>query len=155
VTYVPLPSPNLEQALRNGQVGAVSLSGIFRDAAIARGGIKPLHRNVELYGTYSDNTAVFRNDFIRKNPNTTRHLIGALAKAIAWIQQREQPDRRPEVINLFRTYLENNGRGNQTESLGYWRGLGIATEGGWIRKREFDMWLPWLQARGEIDPAKI
>ena len=155
VTFVPLPTPNLEQTLRNGQISAASLGFTFRDAAIARGGIKALTRNVDLIGTYNDNTGVLRNDFIAKNPNTTRHLVGGIAKAIAWAQQRESDQGRAEVIDVYSKYLESKGRGSQTAPLKYWLSLGIATEGGWIKKQDFAMWIDWLNSRGEVDAKAL
>jgi ABC-type nitrate/sulfonate/bicarbonate transport system substrate-binding protein len=155
VTYVPLPTPNLEQALRNGQVAAVSLGFSFRDAALARGGIEPLVRNVDLLGTYSDNTGVLSNAFIEKNPKTTRHLVAGIAKAIAWAQAREKESKREEVIDLYRQYLTDTGRGDGLAPLDYWQSLGIATDGGWIRHEEFAMWIDWLDSRGEVDAKSL
>lgn len=155
VAFIPLPTANLEQALRNGQVAAVSLGFTFRDAALARGGIKALARNVDLLGVYNDNTGVLRTAFIEENPNTTRHLVGAIARAIAWIQERETEERQPEVVEFYRAWLTENGRGDHTAPLDYWLSLGIGTEGGWIREREFTMWIDWLDARGEIDASAL
>jgi ABC-type nitrate/sulfonate/bicarbonate transport system substrate-binding protein len=151
VTFVPLPTPNVEQALRNNQIGAGSLGLTFRSAAEARGGVKPLFLNVDLIGTYTDNTGVLRNDFIKKNPNATRHLVTAIARAIAWAQERENDQHRDEVIALMTKYLENTGRPYLADQLKLWRSLGIATNGGWIKKDDFNMWVDWLDSRGEID----
>ena len=155
VTFVPLPTPNIEQTLRNGQISAASLGFTFRDAAIARGGIKALTRNVDLIGTYNDNTGVLRNDFIAKNPNTTKHLVAGIARAIAWAQKRESEQGRTEVIDVYSKYLESKGRGGQTAPLKYWLSLGIATEGGWIKKQDFAMWIDWLNSRGEVDAKAL
>ncbi|MEP7456157.1 ABC transporter substrate-binding protein [Phyllobacterium sp. SB3] len=154
VTFVPLPTPNVEQSLRNKQISAASLGFTFRDAALARGGIKALTRNVDLIGVYSDNTGVMRNDFVAKNPNATRHLVAGIAKAIAWTQEREK-NRREEVIDVYTKYLEREGRGGQAAPLKYWQSLGIATEGGWIKKSDFEMWVAWLDSRGEVDAKSI
>ena len=155
VTFVPLPTPNVEQTLRNGQISAASLGFTFRDAALARGGIKALARNVDLLGTYNDNTGVLRADFIAKNPNTTKHLVAGLAKAIAWSQEREKANKRGDVVEVYTKYLESKGRGNQTAPLKYWQSLGIETEGGWIKKQDFAMWVEWLNSRGEVDANSL
>jgi ABC-type nitrate/sulfonate/bicarbonate transport system substrate-binding protein len=155
VTFVPLPTPNVEQSLRNGQIGAASLGFTFRDAALARGGIRTLYRNVDLIGTYNDNTGVMRTDFIRKNPNTTRHLVAATARAIAWAQERESGAGHAEVVNLYKKYLAATGRGDQIAPLDYWKSLGIATKGGWIKRQDFQMWVDWLDSRGEVDAKSL
>lgn len=155
VTFVPLPTPNVEQALRNKQISAASLGFTFRDAALERGGIKALSRNVDLIGTYNDNTGVLRKDFIAKNPNATRHLVEGIAKAIAWTQEREKEGRRADAIDIYTKYLESQGRGGQTAPLKYWQSLGIATEGGWIKKQDFEMWVSWLDSRGEVDAKSL
>ncbi|MGH6861525.1 MAG: ABC transporter substrate-binding protein, partial [Phyllobacterium sp.] len=155
VTFVPLPTPNVEQSLRNKQTSAASLGFTFRDAALERGGIKALFRNVDLIGVYSDNTGVMRKDFIAKNPNATRHLVAGIAKAIAWTQEREKQNKRAEVVDVYTKYLESEGRGGQTAPLKYWQSLGIATEGGWIKKTDFEMWVDWLDSRGEVDANSI
>ncbi|MBS7544856.1 ABC transporter substrate-binding protein [Ancylobacter oerskovii] len=155
VTFVPLPTPNVEQSLRNGQISAASLGFTFRDAALARGGIKALTRNVDLLGSYNDNTGVLRNDFIAKNPNTTKHLVSAIARAIAWSQQKEKEDKRAEVVEVYSKYLEAKGRGTGLAPLKYWQSLGIETEGGWIKKEDFAMWVGWLNSRGEVDGSAL
>lgn len=155
VTFVPLPTPNVEQALRNKQISAASLGFTFRDAALERGGIKALTRNVDLIGTYNDNTGVLRKDFIAKNPIATRRLVEGIAKAIAWTQEREKAGQRDEVIDVYTKYLESQGRGGQAAPLKFWQSLGIATEGGWIKKEDFEMWVAWLDSRGEVDAKSL
>ncbi len=155
VTLMPLPTPNLEPEPGNGQIGAMSVAGIFRDAALARGGIHPLYRNVDLFGNYSDNTAVVPNDFVARNPRATAHLVAALARAIDWLQQRQGQQDRPQVVDLVTQYFNAHDRASEVAALKYWHGTGIATRGGWIKRQELAMWLPWLTQRGEVDAKAI
>jgi len=97
VTMVVVPPVNGEQVLRQRQVEVSVLSGILRDKALERGGIRPLFSDHELFGAFTAGSMVMRNDFIAKNPKTVRKFVQGTARALEWA--RSTP--RAEVVARF------------------------------------------------------
>ena len=151
VTLVPLPSINIEQALREGQVDAAYLFSAGKNLAVKRGGLRELVNDVELVGPYNAGTYVLRDDFIAKYPNATKKFVGALAKAVHYTQTTPIA----EVRRVVGAYLAEQGRGEQAEALELWEGTGVATKGGLIEDNDFSLWLEWLEAEGEVETGSI
>ncbi len=146
VTEVVVPPVNAEQSLRAGQLDVAVLSGPLRDKALARGGIHPLFTDYGLLGKFTAGSYVFRTDFIKKNPETVRAFVAGVAKAIEWA--RTQP--RATVIAEFDKIIQARRRNEDDSQLQYWRSTGVAGTGGVIADREFQTWLDWLRADGEL-----
>lgn len=146
VTEVVVPPVNTEQSLREHQIDVAVLGGTLRDKALARGGIHPLFSDYGLLGTFSAGCYVFRTDFIKRNPDTVRTFVAGVAKAIEWT--RTQP--RTTVIAEFEKILKTRGRNENDAQLPYWKSYGIAGTGGLIADSEFQTWIDWLRAGGEL-----
>jgi ABC-type nitrate/sulfonate/bicarbonate transport system substrate-binding protein len=69
-TLLVLPPVNTEQALRANNIDVAALTGIFRDKALVRGGLRQVFTDFELYGAFTAGSYVFTKRFIQKNPNT-------------------------------------------------------------------------------------
>jgi ABC-type nitrate/sulfonate/bicarbonate transport system substrate-binding protein len=149
VTEVVVPPVNAEQSLRAGQLDVAVLSGPLRDRAVARGGVHPLFTDYDLLGSFTAGSYVFRTDFIRKNPDTVRTFVTGVAKAIEWA--RTQP--RASVIAGFAKIIKARGRNEDDSQLQYWKSTGVAGTGGLIADREFQTWIDWLRADGELKPG--
>ncbi|MCU1679586.1 MAG: transporter substrate-binding protein [Amycolatopsis sp.] len=155
VQLVVVPPINTEQAIRNGQIDVGSLSGVLQDHAVSAGGLRPLFNDVGAFGPYNGGPYVLRTDFIKKYPETTRVFVTAVAKAIEW--ERDTP--REEVIARFTKIIQNRQRNENTDTLKYWKSVGI-TKGGLISDRDYTLWAGWLKQTGvltsdTIDSAKI
>jgi ABC-type nitrate/sulfonate/bicarbonate transport system substrate-binding protein len=146
VTEVVVPPVNTEQALRAGQIDVAVLGGPLRDKALARGGIHPLFTDYDLLGRFTAGSYVFRNDFIKRNPDTVRTFVTGVAKAIEWT--RSQP--RQTVIAEYEKILKSRGRNEDDSQLQYWKSTGVAGQGGLIADREFTTWIDWLTNAGEL-----
>lgn len=151
VTLVVLPPINIEQALRARQIDVAALTGIFRDKAEERGGVKQVFSDYDLYGRFTAGTYVFRKDFIAKNPNTVRAFVGGVARAVEWA--RTTP--REQVVARFTSILEKRGRNENAEIAQYWRSPGIAEQGGLILDREFRIWVDWFVKDGELAQGQL
>ncbi len=151
VTLVPIPPPNAEQALRQGQLDAAVLNGGFQELAKQRGGLRQLFSDYDLFGDYTFASVVMSRDFIAKNPNTTRHLVGAMAKAIEWSQQ--QP--REKVIEVYSKYLSDNGRADQVPAIKLWDTQAVSNRGGVISSQEFGRWIDWLVEKDKFKPGQV
>ncbi|BFU41793.1 ABC transporter substrate-binding protein [Krasilnikovia sp. MM14-A1004] len=151
VELVVVPPVNTEQSLRQGQIDVASLSGVLRDKAVARGGVRALYTDYDLLGEFSAGSYVFRQDFIKKNPDTVRAFVTGVAKAIEW--SRTTP--RAEVIARFEKIIKARGRNEDTSTLQYFKSYGVAGQGGLISDKEFATWIDWLDRAGELKGKQV
>ncbi|KUP95115.1 ABC transporter substrate-binding protein [Thermobifida cellulosilytica] len=150
VELTVVPPVNSEQALRSGQVEVATLGSIHRERALERGGLRPLFTDTELY-SFSYGSLVLRNDFIERDPDTTRAFVEGVARALRWTQTRP----REEVVDRFVAIVERRGRNEDTETIQYWKSEGVAGPGGVIDEREFSVWHDWLVRNGELAEGQI
>jgi ABC-type nitrate/sulfonate/bicarbonate transport system substrate-binding protein len=151
VELVVVPPVNTEQSLRQGQIDVASLGGTLRDKALARGGIRPLYTDFQLLGPFTAGSYVFRDDFIKKNPDTVRTFVAGVAKAIEWA--RTTP--RDTVIARFQDIISKRGRNEDNTQLQYWKSYGVNGKGGVIEEREFSTWIDWLKNSGELNGKDV
>lgn len=150
VEMVALPPISTEQALRQKQIDVAVLGGVFRDKAVANGGVRTIFTDYELLGPFSAGTYVFRDDFIRRNPDTVRAFVTGVGKAIEWA--RSQP--RETVVARMESIINKRGRNEDTSLVRYWKSNGVAGAGGVITDQEFATWIDWLAAEGELKGDK-
>jgi ABC-type nitrate/sulfonate/bicarbonate transport system substrate-binding protein len=155
-TLVPLPPPNTEDALRKGQIEVAALGGQFQQRALAAGGIRPIFTEYQQYGAFNGGQYVFRDDFIKKNPEAVTAFVDGIGKAIEW--ERTTP--RDQVIERFTSIIESRKRPNETtNSLKYWQSIGVPSKYGQISDDDFVRWQDWLVASGSVqqpvNPAQL
>ncbi len=141
-----VPPVNTEQSLRAGQIDVAALGGILRDKALERGGLRQLFSDYELFGTFSAGSLVLRNDFIKKNPTTTKQFVEGVAKALEWAKTTP----RAEVIARFEQIIDKRGRQEDKSAIKFWKSYGVAGQGGRIQDAEFSRWIDFLRERGEL-----
>ncbi|SEO91540.1 ABC transporter substrate-binding protein [Trujillonella endophytica] len=151
VQLVPLPPPNIDSALRHGQIDVAALSGQFRDQTLATGGVRALFTDSEIFGDFNAGTYVFRDDFIAEYPEAVEAFVDGVARAIEWT--RTTP--HDEIIATYTTIIEQRNRNESTDSLQYWRSTGVATEGGVIEDTDFTRWSAWLERTGALDEGGL
>jgi ABC-type nitrate/sulfonate/bicarbonate transport system substrate-binding protein len=152
VTLIAIPPLNADQALRHGQVDVSFLNGIFRDRALAQPGLRLLFSDLELYGPFTAGSYVMSNQFIRANPNTTRHFVTAVGRAIEWARGQ-----KPEAVQArMAAIIERRKRpAEDTSVVKYWRSTGMAQPGGRLAEREFQVWIDWLVKDGGLKPGQL
>jgi ABC-type nitrate/sulfonate/bicarbonate transport system substrate-binding protein len=151
VTMVALPSSNIEQGLRGGQVDIACLSAIFRDKALARGGIRLVFSDYQLFGKFNAGSSVMSNRFIAEHPNTVRKYVEGMGEAIEWARSRP----REEVIARFESIIGKRKRNEDTSIIKYWMGTTVATPRGALLDEDFQIWIDWLVRDGQIDAGQI
>jgi len=151
VELTVLPPVSAEQALRAGQVDAVQLSYVSRDKALARGGIRALFTDTELFGEFTGGNYAVTTKFLKENPNTAKKLVEAIAKAIEWA--RNSP--REEVAKKWAEIATKHGRGEATDLEKYWLSTGISQKGGLVSEREYQIWIDWLVKDGQLQAGQI
>ena len=151
VELVVVPPVNTEQALRQGQIDVAALSQTLQDKAVARGGVRPLFTDYGLLGAFTAGSYVFRDDFLKKNPDTVRTFVAGVGKAIEWA--RTQP--RAVVIARFQDIIRKRGRNEDASIVAFWKSYAVAGKGGVIADSEFSTWIDWLTRAGELKGKKV
>jgi ABC-type nitrate/sulfonate/bicarbonate transport system substrate-binding protein len=151
VTLVVTPPVTGEQALRQGHVEVTTLGGVLRDKALERGGIRPLFTDRQLYGNFTAGSFVLHNKFIEQNPNTSRHLVSALARSIEWARTTPPAEVRARFVRI----IEGRKRAESAETIQYWKSTGVAGTGGVIKDSELQIWITWLVKDGLLKPGQV
>jgi ABC-type nitrate/sulfonate/bicarbonate transport system substrate-binding protein len=147
VQLVALPPPNIEDALRHGQIDVAALGGQFQQHAVAVGGVRPIFTDSGAFGPFNGGEYVLRKDFIVKNPTAARAFVSGVAHAIEW--ERDTP--RAKVIAEMTKIIDDRHRPDEnTSTLKYWLSVGIPAKGGLISDTDFTRWTSWLQDTGAI-----
>ena len=113
--------------------------------------IEEVVSDTELVGPYNGGSYVLSDRFIKENPTTTKEFIGAIAKALEYSQTHSVD----EVREVMKKYLEEHDRGDFAAALDLWKGTGVPSKGGVISDDDFNLWLDWLEAEGEVDTGSI
>jgi len=137
--------------LRQGQVEVSALSGVLRDKALERGGIRSLFNDTDLFGEFTGGAYVLRDKFIKDNPNASRKLVEGISRAIEWAQTAP-PD---EVKARFDRIIAERKRNEDASSIKYWKSTGVVTKGGVISDREIQVWIDWLEKDGLFKPGQV
>lgn len=151
VQEVVIPPVNVEQAIRAGQLDAGVLGDVLQDKALARGGLRRLFSDYDLFGTFTAGTYVLRTKFIKDNPDSARTLVSGLAKAIDWLQTHP----REEVVKTAVAIAQEHGRPDDVPTLKYWKSPGIGQKGGVIDPQDIQRWIAWLQDNGQIPKGSV
>ncbi|WP_186278880.1 ABC transporter substrate-binding protein [Lysinibacillus sp. BW-2-10] len=151
VELVVVPGASAEQILRAGQIDVVALSGIGRDKALENSGIRPVFKDIDLFGEFTAGEYFFTEKYIKENPDTVKTFVEGVAKAIEW--SRTTP--REEVIAKYEEIVSAREGNETTDNLKYWKGTGIAEEGGQIAEKEFQVWIDWLVTNGELKEGQV
>lgn len=151
VTVLAIPAQQSELVLRNKQVDVANLQNLFRDHALARGGVRKLFSDDELWGRFNAGSYVMSTRFIAKHPNTVRKFVEAMGKAFAW--SRSQP--REVVIARMQEIVKKRKRHENASSIAHWKSYGVATDHGQLTEAEFKMWIGWLERAGQLQPGQV
>lgn len=157
VQLIALPTPNIEDSLRKGQIDVAGLTGQFQQRALANGGVRPVFTEIDEFGgPINGGPYVFRNDYIEKNPDVVRTFTTGVAKALEW--ERTTP--RDQVIAKFTQIINDRHRaGESTKSLKYWLSVGVPSRYGELSDGDFMRWERWLRDTdaidGDLEPRKF
>ncbi|GGD08803.1 ABC transporter substrate-binding protein [Nocardioides daphniae] len=151
VTLVPLPANVLEASLREKQIDAAFLSGPALEIAQERPGLTVLATDLDVVGPYTGGSYAVHEKLLEENPEAAEELVAGIARAIEWTQTRSVEEVREFVID----FLTEQGRDDAVQTIKFWHGTGIPSAGGWLRDKDFSIWLDWLEASGEVDQGSV
>ncbi|WP_433795312.1 ABC transporter substrate-binding protein [Actinoplanes sp. CA-252034] len=146
VELIVVPPVNTEQSLRAKQIDVAALGGTLRDKALDRGGIHALYTDYDLLGKFTAGSYIFRDDFLKKNPDTVKTFVSGVGKAVEW--SRTTP--RDQVIVKLKEIIAKRGRQEDDSQIQFWKSYGVNGKGGVIEEREFTTWIEWLDRAGEL-----
>jgi ABC-type nitrate/sulfonate/bicarbonate transport system substrate-binding protein len=151
VQEVVIPPVNTEQALRQGQIDVAVLGGVIQDKAVARGGLRKVFSDYDLFGTFTAGTYVLRKQFLAKDSDTAKRLVAGIAKALVW----EQTHPRAEVVARAIKIARKRGRPEDAAVLKYWKSPGVGQRGGVIARQDIARWITWLEDSGSIPKGSV
>lgn len=151
VSMIALPASNGEQALRQKQVDAAVLGSIFQRKAVARGGLRRIASDFEMFGPLTAGSVVMSTRFIEQNPNTVRKYVRAVSRAFDWLHAHSNQ----EAIERYRHIVHKRKRNEDTSVIEHWTGNGVSSPHGRLEDRDFDVWIDWLVRDGQVSPGQI
>jgi ABC-type nitrate/sulfonate/bicarbonate transport system substrate-binding protein len=151
VEELVIPPVNTEQALRQGQIDVAVLGGVLQDKAVARGGLRKVFSDYDLFGTFTAGTYVLRKQFIAQDRDAAKKLVTGIAKALVW----EQTHSRAEVVARAIKVARERGRPEDAAVLKYWKSPGVGQKGGVIGREDIARWITWLEQFGSIPKGSV
>jgi ABC-type nitrate/sulfonate/bicarbonate transport system substrate-binding protein len=151
VELVVIPPVNMEEALSQGSLDGAIMTGAVREKAERDGGVRRIFKDFDFLGSYLNTSMVLGTSFIEDHPQATKELVGGFAKAVKFMQTEPAP----KIVKLGEEIAEEKGRGEEDETIKYWKSLGVPGEGGLILPREFPLWIKYLEEEGELEPGKV
>jgi ABC-type nitrate/sulfonate/bicarbonate transport system substrate-binding protein len=141
-----IPPVSMEQTLLQRQVDVSQSSGLgFKQ------GVRKLFGTEDLYQNFTAGAYVMSNRYLRENPNTSRHVISGMGRAIEWTKSTP----RAEVLARFRQIIAKRGHNENAAIIDVWTGYGIASPGGILRDADFQIWIDWLIQDGQLKASDV
>ncbi len=151
VAMIPLPAINAELALREKQVDVAMLGNIFRERALARGGLREVASDYQLFGEFDAGSYVMSTRFLAAHPNAARKFAEAVGRALDWTRARP----RAEVRARFEAIIRRRKRNEDASVVQHWRGWGVGAKRGLLADRDFQIWIDWLVRDGQLPGGRV
>ncbi|MGB9979179.1 ABC transporter substrate-binding protein [Methanobacterium sp.] len=108
ITYVVLPDPQQEQALKQGQIDVASLHPPFYKKAETDGNVRILATSWDAMGPAAGlSLLVFSDDYIAKYPGTVRDFTNAYKDAERWINNNREEAGQITAKDIGLPYTSN------------------------------------------------
>lgn len=154
VQLIVVPWAQQEQMLRSGQVDvSASFSYGYFGLAGERGGLRELPgtRGYDIKGNNVASGQGFREDFIKKHPETVRNFITAHEKTQRLV--REEFIKDPERVRKAYADIAAEKGGNPKLSA-YYR-PGWSPDYQFATDKDIQFWLDVIEAEGKLKPGQI
>jgi ABC-type nitrate/sulfonate/bicarbonate transport system substrate-binding protein len=142
---------NTDEALRQHQIDIAGVGGVIQDKAVARGGLRRIFTDTDVFGPFDAGSYVLRRDFIKQNPNTAKKFVEAVAKALEW-ERTTPPD---QVKAKFTEIINKRGRNEDASLVQFWKSSSITAKGGVTNDENFSRWEEQLVANGDIQKGQV
>ncbi|MDR2164327.1 MAG: ABC transporter substrate-binding protein [Zoogloeaceae bacterium] len=146
VEFLVIPPGSMEQVLRQQQVDVAQSGGIGFNQ-----GVRRLFRTEDVYRNFTAGAYVMSNHYLRENPNTSRHVISAMSRAIKWAKATP----RAEVLARLRQINIKRGRSENNAIIDVWTGYGIVSPSGALKDEDFQIWIDWYIRDGQFKASDV
>jgi ABC-type nitrate/sulfonate/bicarbonate transport system substrate-binding protein len=153
VTLVPLPPLNTAQALKQHQVDAAYIGLGQLKAANAAVPLTTIAKDTDIVGNYNGGGFTLREDFIAQHHAVAETLATGVGKAVDYIASHD----REQVLQVYEKWLTDHGYQSYIDAVETnWAGkTGVSSPHGTISDKDIQLWLDWLDSRGDVDADKV
>ena len=151
VELIVLPPVSAEQALRNGQIDIAVFSGILEKRALKTGGVRPVFKDIELYGPFTAGSYSMRKDFIAQHPDAAKIFVSAVARAQEWLHHTP----KEQIVARMESIIDKRQRNETKVLIPYYTGTGVHAVGGVQKTQDFEPWVNALVQEQKLKPNQL
>jgi ABC-type nitrate/sulfonate/bicarbonate transport system substrate-binding protein len=151
VELIVLPPVSAEQALRNGQIDIAVFSGILEKRALKTGGVRPVFKDIELYGPFTAGSYSMRKDFIAQHPDAAKIFVSAVARAQEWLHHTP----KEQIVARMESIIDKRQRNETKVLIPYYTGTGVHAVGGVQKTQDFQPWVNALVQEQKLKPNQL
>ena len=151
VELIVLPPVSTEQALRNGQIDIAVFSGILEKRALKTGGVRPIFKDIELYGAFTAGSYAMRHDFIQQHPEIAKTFVNGVARAQEWLHHTP----KEQIIARMESIIDKRQRNETKVLIPFYTGTGVAEIGGVQKDADFEPWVNALVSEQKLKANQL
>ena len=151
VELIVLPPVSTEQALRNGQIDIAVFSGILEKRALKTGGVRPIFKDVELYGPFTAGSYAMRKDFITQHRDAAKTFVSGVARAQEWLHNMP----KEQIVARMENIIDKRQRNETKVLIPYYTGTGVKDVGGVQKNQDFEPWVNALVQERKLKPNQL
>lgn len=151
VELIVLPPVSTEQALRNGQIDIAVFSGILEKRALKAGGVRPIFKDIELYGPFTAGSYAMRRDFIEQNPELAKTFVNGVARVQEWLHHTP----KEQIIARMESIIDKRKRNETKVLIPYYTGSGVHEVGGVQKDADFEPWVNALVSEQKLKANQL
>lgn len=151
VELIVLPPVSAEQALRNGQIDIAVFSGILEKRALKTGGVRPVFKDIELYGPFTAGSYSMRKDFIAQHPDAAKTFVSGVARAQEWLHHTP----KEQIVARMESIIDKRQRNETKVLIPYYTGTGVHALGGVQKTQDFQPWVNALVQEQKLKPNQL
>ncbi len=151
VELIVLPPVSTEQALRNGQIDIAVFSGILEKRALKSGGVRPIFKDIELYGPFTAGSYTMRKDFIAEHRDVAKTFVSGVARAQEWLHHTP----KEKIVVRMESIIDKRQRNETKVLIPYYTGTGVKAVGGVQKDQDFAPWVKALVKEQKLKPHQL
>ncbi|NNH38879.1 ABC transporter substrate-binding protein [Acinetobacter terrae] len=151
VELIVLPPVSTEQSLRNGQIDIAVFSGILEKRALKSGGVRPIFKDIELYGPFTAGSYAMRKDFIAQHRDAAKTFVSGVARAQEWLHNTP----KEKIVARMENIIDKRQRNETKVLIPYYTGTGVKDVGGVQKNQDFEPWVNALVQEQKLKPHQL
>ena len=151
VELIVLPPVSTEQSLRNGQIDIAVFSGILEKRALKSGGVRPIFKDIELYGPFTAGSYAMRKDFIAQHRDAAKTFVSGVARAQEWLHNTP----KEQIVARMEKIIDKRQRNETKVLIPYYTGTGVKDVGGVQKNQDFEPWVNALVQEQKLKPNQL